>query len=114
MDVATRPWIITNLVTIVNSGLDKEKRDLSNANRALETLARLGGFLVERRESYSERTVKFEDLRGTREVNAALKQYFADVPAEERQKLLSAAPELAELVLQPDGSYSAPPEPAET
>jgi len=48
------PWIISNLVEIVRIGVHPDTRDLSNANRALDTLARLGGYLVERKESRSE------------------------------------------------------------
>jgi hypothetical protein len=53
-DIATRPWIVSNLVEIVRTGIHPDTRDLSNANRALEMLAKLGGYMVDRKESFSE------------------------------------------------------------
>jgi hypothetical protein len=41
-DAASRPWIISNLVEIVRITVHPDTRDLSNANRALETFAKIG------------------------------------------------------------------------
>jgi hypothetical protein len=53
-DIATRTWIVCNLVEIVRTAVHPDTRDLGNANRALETLAKLGGHMVDHKESYSE------------------------------------------------------------
>jgi len=53
-EIATRPWIVCNLAEIVRIGLHPDSRDLGNANRALEMLAKIGGYMMDKKESRSE------------------------------------------------------------
>lgn len=79
-------WIITKLVEIVES---KEKGDPSKI-KALELLSRLGGFLVDRSESYSERVnLTLEDPK---ELQHAILREVGALPFEEREAILSIAP----------------------
>jgi len=90
--IASRPWIISNLVEIVRVGLHPGSRDLSNANRALESLAKLGGHVVERRQTYSEK-VRVTGLSSS-ELHELLKDQLAALPGPDRQKLLAMAPSI--------------------
>jgi hypothetical protein len=91
---ASRFWIMAQLVEVEKAG--RESGDLSAANRALELLARLGGHMVERKETYAK--VINLHLMTTAQLNQALRQELSSLPVEERRKLLLDAPDLSGLV----------------
>jgi hypothetical protein len=81
-ETATRAWIECNLMEIVRVGVHPDTRDLGNANRALETLAKLGGYLAERKVTDS-RTVDLRQLE-TSELNAMLDACLVTLPPQQR------------------------------
>jgi hypothetical protein len=83
-EIASRAWIVCNLVEIVRTAVHPDTRDLSNANRALETLAKLGGYMVERKESYS--AVDLRSLDAT-QLSRILRLQMAELPTPDREFL---------------------------
>ena len=106
---ATRPWIVTSLIEIVNIGLckgvvknttptvvkkttnDLPPYDLANANRALETLAKMGGHMIKESYAYRE-SLNLSMVTDQKELTAALKRHVADLPQSERIRLLAESP----------------------
>jgi hypothetical protein len=98
-DVASRAWIICNLVEIVRTGTHSDTRDLSNANRALEALAKIQGHMVERKESY--RAVDLRMISATR-LGELLRTQLATLPPSHRDELLAEMDvEAIELIAEP-------------
>lgn len=84
-EIASRAWIVCNLIEIVRIGTHPDTRDLSNANRALETLAKLGGLMVDRKESFSE--INLMSLSGS-QLRGLLDWQLAQLPPAHREHLL--------------------------
>jgi hypothetical protein len=83
-EVASRAWIVCNLVEFVRTGPRPDTRDLSNANRALKVLARMGGFMVDRKESYSAVDPRLLDMH---QLTEALRAQMALLPSNDRETL---------------------------
>jgi hypothetical protein len=100
--VASRPWIECQLVEIVRTAVHPDSRDLSNANRALETLAKMGGHM-DRREPNSE--MDLLSLGGD-QVSRFLSARLAELPPVVRETVLSELPaEVIELVTEAEQTH---------
>src|ERR1700688_4935454 len=84
-EVATRSWIVCNLVEIVRIGVHPDSRDLSNANRALEILAKLGGHLIDRK-MVDSRQIDLGSLDSA-QLHALLAGYLDKVSPGERARI---------------------------
>ena len=69
--------------------------DLSSANRALETLAKLGGYSVERKESRAE--IRLMSL-GTAQLRGLLDAQTARLTPVQRERLRLEAPDVTEFI----------------
>jgi hypothetical protein len=111
-EVPKLQWLIAQAIEIERAAIAAE--DYSAANRSLELLARMGGFLNERKESPG-RVVNL-NLLDTGQIIEILRVQCAELTADDREALLLASPELAgvfdteaiEAVQQSDGAYGKP------
>jgi phage terminase small subunit len=110
IDTPKLQWIIAQAIEIERAAIAAQ--DYGAANRALELLARLGGHLTERRETYTERRISIEklDAEGLGEL---LKRSMNTLPEAERATIVDADPEVATLLIQAvkqtNGVYGMPP-----
>ncbi len=86
-EVATRSWIVSNLVEIVRIGVHPDSRDLPNANRALESLAKLGGYLAEHKVADSRRPDRGRSENA--ELQMLLEKQMEQLSPESRAKIES-------------------------
>jgi hypothetical protein len=83
----------------VRIGVHPDARDLSNANRALERLARIGGFMVDKKEFIPEINLRSLSRAELREVLDA--EIATLAPAGREWLLLQMPAELVEVVAEP-------------
>jgi hypothetical protein len=110
----SKHWITSQLIEIIELGIGRRhnfsrskdpgdlprvERDLGAANRALETLARLKGYMTESRSTLSTKVVAAGTVAEMRQIVA---EATHQLPEAQRRELLAADPEVAELLSEPD------------
>lgn len=96
-----KPWIVTETVGLYR--LAMVEKQFAVSLQAIQFLAKLGGHLVDRRESYSAK-VNIHALRPG-ELGYELAQHLKALPDAERAQILEAEPELTQ-VIEPIGELT--------
>ncbi len=91
-----KAWIVTELVSIER--LARKLKDVSGMHACVKTLAQIGGHLTPPAGGGTLRDPATLALLGVKEVHTMLSQFIGSIPRSDKRKLLTEAPELAELV----------------
>lgn len=92
--IASKQWVIAE--AIENQRLARKLDDIATANQCLQFIAKLQGYLVERRESYAER-INIRELK-VGDITRVLSSHYASLPDADRAQIVDAEPEIAGLI----------------
>lgn len=95
----SKPWVLTEVSEVHRLAKSSEQYAVSKA--CLELIARLQGYLVERRESYSESRRVYT---ASPEITSALSGHLKQLPEAERLKLQAESPEIIEVLAESDNA----------
>jgi len=94
-ELASKNWVLCEVID--NHRLARKYKDINTSRQCLELIARLQGYLVERRDTQS---VSFRfNLSDPAQLRSAIQQQLQDLPNDARGNLLELAPpELAQAI----------------
>lgn len=94
-----KPWVKSKLIEIVQIGMNKDTRDLSNARMALDSLAKLQGFITTETRSIKE-VHSFDHTSKPNHIISILKQQYGDLDPAERKQLQLDDPSIIDALVE--------------
>ncbi len=99
MLAGNRPWLKSKLIEIVQIGMNKDTRDLSNARMALDSLAKLQGFITTETRSIKE-VHSFDHTSQPNHIISILKQQYGELDSTERKRLQLEDPTIIDALVE--------------